>query len=206
VSTGIALTAVARSIQNRYPERAMASAARDSGICLESGPGRSAEMKQDWNKDVHAYQEAIAVAALAVVLSWAVRRPRGLPEAVAAVPAAALVIGAGAVSWDAALSEVRRLAPVVGFLACVLVLAKLCDDDGLFRACGAWLARGSGDRPGRRLLARVFVVASVTTAVTSPSAPNCGAKAKPSSISILSAKFASRVDAGLSVAPRAASS
>jgi len=107
------------------------------------------------------------VAALAVVLAWAVRRPRDWPEAAAAVPAAAVVIIAGALSWHAAAADARRLGPVVGFLACVLVLAKLCDDDGLFRACGAWLARGSGDRPGRRLLARVFVVASVTTAVLS---------------------------------------
>jgi arsenical pump membrane protein len=107
------------------------------------------------------------VTALAVVLAWAVRRPRDWPEAAAAVPAAAAVIGIGAVTPHAALSEARRLAPVVGFLACVLVLAKLCDDDGLFRACGAWLARGDGGRSGRRLLVRVFAVASVTTAVLS---------------------------------------
>jgi len=124
-------------------------------------------MKEDWNTDVHGYAEAIAVAALAVVLAWAARRPRGLPEAVAAVPAAALVACVGAVTAHAALAEVRRLAPVVGFLACVLVLAKLCDDDGLFRACGAWLARGDVGGSGRRLLTRVFAIASVTTAVLS---------------------------------------
>jgi arsenical pump membrane protein len=119
------------------------------------------------------------VAALAVVLAWAVRRPRDWPEAAAAVPAAAVVIVAGAVTWPQAVADARRLGPVVGFLACVLVLAKLCDDDGLFRACGAWLARGSGRRrdragcsgcsgcSGPRLLGRVFVVASVTTAVLS---------------------------------------
>jgi arsenical pump membrane protein len=117
---------------------------------------------------VHAYPEAIAVAALAVVLAWAVRRPRELPEAVAAVPAAALVVAVEAVTPHAALAEARRLAPVVAFLACVLVLAKLCDDDGLFRACGAWLARGgiAGPAP-RQLLTRVFAIASVTTAVLS---------------------------------------
>lgn len=52
------------------------------------------------------------------------------------------------------------------FLAAVLVLARLCDDDGLFRSCGAWLARGAGPRP-RRLLGRVFVAASAITAVLS---------------------------------------
>jgi arsenical pump membrane protein len=100
-----------------------------------------------------------------------VRRPRDWPEAAAAVPAAVVVIVAGAVSWHDAVAEARRLGPVVGFLACVLVLAKLCDDEGLFRACGVWLARGSGGRPDPRgglgLLARVFAVASVTTAVLS---------------------------------------
>jgi arsenical pump membrane protein len=111
--------------------------------------------------------EAIALAALAVVLGWAVRRPHGWPEAVTAVPAAALVIATGAVTPHDAAADARRLGPVVGFLACVLVLAKLCDDDGLFRACGAWLARAQGGLPGRRLLARVFLVASVTTAVLS---------------------------------------
>ena len=111
--------------------------------------------------------EVISVAALAVVLGWAVRRPRGWPEAVAAVPAAALVIAIGAVSLAESGTQARRLAPVVGFLACVLVLAKLCDDDGLFRYLGAWLGRGRGPGAARRLLVRVFAVAAVTTAVLS---------------------------------------
>ncbi|MEU0116370.1 SLC13 family permease [Streptomyces bobili] len=55
---------------------------------------------------------------------------------------------------------------MIGFLAAVLVLAQLCDDDGLFRACGAWMARTAAGRP-RRLLGQVFAVASVITAVLS---------------------------------------
>jgi len=93
-------------------------------------------------------------------------RPRGWPEAIAAIPAAALVVGTGALSPGAAGTQARQLAPVIGFLAAILVLAQLCDDDGLFRACGAWMARRSGGRP-RRLLTQVFIVASVTTAVLS---------------------------------------
>ena len=100
------------------------------------------------------------------MLAWAVIRPRGWPEAVAAVPAAVILIAAGAIPAGAAGSETRQLGPVIGFLAAILVLAHLCDDDGLFRACGGWMARSSAGSP-RRLLAQVFIIASVTTAVLS---------------------------------------
>ena len=110
--------------------------------------------------------EAVSVAMLALVLGFAVVRPWGWGEAVAAVPAAILVIAVGAISPHRALAEAERLGPIIGFLAAVLILAQLCQDEGLFRACGDWMARGAGKRP-TRLLIRVFVVASVTTAVLS---------------------------------------
>ncbi|MCS0636283.1 SLC13 family permease [Streptomyces sp. LP05-1] len=110
--------------------------------------------------------EILSVLALLVVLVCAVVRPRGLPEAVFAVPAATLVVVAGAVEPGHALAEAERLGPVVGFLAAVLVLAKLCDDEGLFRACGARTARWAAGRP-RRLLAGVFLLASAITAALS---------------------------------------
>ena len=113
-----------------------------------------------------AVGETVSVLALFLVLAWAVTRPRGWPEAMAAVPAAVILVAAGAIRASQAETEARRLGPVIGFLAAILVLAHLCDDDGLFRACGAWMARSSAGRP-RRLLAQVFVAAAVTTAVLS---------------------------------------
>jgi arsenical pump membrane protein len=100
------------------------------------------------------------------VLAFAVIRPRKLPEAVAAVPAAGLLIGFGAVSPEEAWQQTRELLPVVAFLAAVLVLAELCAADGLFEAAGDLVARLCGGRPGR-LLGGVFVVAALTTAVLS---------------------------------------
>ena len=67
---------------------------------------------------------------------------------------------------DEAVAEITRLAPVVGFLAAVLVLGQLCDDEGLFNAAGVLMARRGGGDP-RRLLNVVFVIAAATTAILS---------------------------------------
>ena len=110
--------------------------------------------------------EAIALLLLAGTLAFAIARPRGLPEAVAAVPAAVLVVAAGILPARAALRELRGLGPTIGFLAAVLVLAELCDREGLFDAAGHWMASRSLGQPVR-LLALVFAVGAAVTVVLS---------------------------------------
>ncbi len=103
---------------------------------------------------------------LAAVLITAITRPRWLPEAAVAIPAALIVMLTGALPAHQAASEARLLLPVLAFLGAVLVIGHFCQRDGLFTAAGARLARASRGSPVR-LLGGVFGLASVTTAVLS---------------------------------------
>jgi len=108
--------------------------------------------------------EVLSCVLLAAVLITAITRPRRLPEAAVAVPAAALVMLTGALPLHQARIEAGRLLPVLAFLGAILVLAHVGQRDGLFRAAGARLARlGSPVR----LLRGVFGLAAATTAVLS---------------------------------------
>jgi arsenical pump membrane protein len=113
-----------------------------------------------------ALAETAASLLLAATLAVAVVRPRGQPEAAAAVPAALLTVALGILPASAALDELRELAPTLGFLAAVLLLAELCEREGLFAAAGRRMAAVSGGRPVV-LLGLVFVVGAAVTAVLS---------------------------------------
>jgi arsenical pump membrane protein len=103
---------------------------------------------------------------LAAVLLTAIIRPSRVPDAAVAVPAALIVVVTGALPLHQAGVAARRLLPVLGFLGAVLVLGHLCQQEGLFSAAAARLARASRGAPVR-LLRGVFGLASVTTAVLS---------------------------------------
>ena len=108
----------------------------------------------------------LALVVLAVTLGVAVARPAFVSEAVAALVGAVLLVVVGAVSFSQAVHAVRGLGSTVGFLAAMLLIAEGCRRDGLFDAMGALMARGAGGSP-QRLLAFVFVIAAVITAVLS---------------------------------------
>ncbi|HTV12765.1 MAG TPA: SLC13 family permease [Acidimicrobiales bacterium] len=113
-----------------------------------------------------ALYELFAAVLLAGTLLFAVTRPARLPEAVFAVPAAAVLLLSGALPLDKAWGELGDLGPTIGFLGAVLVLADLCDRHGLFEAAGTWMAKGSRGKPVA-LLALVFAITSSVTAVLS---------------------------------------
>ena len=110
--------------------------------------------------------EAIALVALGACLAAAVKRSPRAPDWAVAGGAAVLLVALGALSMGSARAAVRELAPTVGFLAALLVLADGCRRAGMFDALGQAMALGARGTP-RRLLAMVFLAAAATTAVLS---------------------------------------
>jgi arsenical pump membrane protein len=110
--------------------------------------------------------DVVAVIALVVMLTVAFVHPRGWVEVLVGVVAAGLVVATGAVHPGGAVDQVRLLAPVVAFLAGILVVAEVCAAEGVFTAVGTIVARASRQDPVR-ILQLTFLAAAVTTAVLS---------------------------------------
>ena len=108
----------------------------------------------------------VSVGLLVAVLVFAMVRPRGLAEAVVAVPAAGVALLLGLVRPADAGHKVLDLVPTLVFLAAVLLIAHLSDTDGVFEWLGGHVAKASAASP-RRLLLLTFGAAAATTAVLS---------------------------------------
>lgn len=111
-------------------------------------------------------ESAVPLAALAALLATAYRHPRARVEVAVAVLAAAAVLAAGGVPLGDARTAVEQLAPVVLFLASILVVAEVCARAGLFAVAAHVVRRTAGDRPVR-LLGGTFVLAALVTTVLS---------------------------------------
>jgi arsenical pump membrane protein len=110
--------------------------------------------------------ELFAAALLVATLAVAVARPRGISEAVVAVPAAVLLVATDVVPWSAAERTLREIGPTVGFLAAILAFGHLCADAGVFSYLGTLAARASDRRPSRLLALVVALAAGVTVVLT----------------------------------------
>ena len=108
----------------------------------------------------------VSAVVLVAVLVVAALAPERLPPAAVALPGAAFLVLVGALGLADAEGAVEQIAPTVGFLVVVLLLAHLADREGLFSWAAAVTARQAGRSPWG-LLARVVVLASVVTAALS---------------------------------------
>jgi arsenical pump membrane protein len=109
---------------------------------------------------------ALSAVVLVAVLAAAVAGSRRVPPALVAVPGAAILVALGAVGPGQAAGAVRTIAPTVGFLVVILLLAHLADREGLF----TWAAAATGrraDGSATALFTRVVLLAAVVTAVLS---------------------------------------
>jgi len=106
-----------------------------------------------------------AVVLVAVLVVAAIGSPRVRPAFVA-VPGAVYLVLVGSLGYADAEGAVRRIAPTVGFLVVVLLLAHLADREGVFTWAAALTARQAGTSAAGLLL-RVVVLSAVVTAVLS---------------------------------------
>ena len=103
----------------------------------------------------------IVLAAVLGVVAWG-----RVPDALAAVPAAVLVVVVGLVSFDDALDVLDRLLPTLVFLASIFVIAEAVRAAGLFERAGTFLSRGPHTSVRRLLVAISLAAVAVTTVMS----------------------------------------
>jgi arsenical pump membrane protein len=106
----------------------------------------------------------LALLALAATLVTAVLRPPRLPEWLAALAGALLLLGVGALSLAHARAAVGSLGSTVGFLAALLVLAEGCRRQGVFEVLAEYLESHSSGTPSR-FFALAFLASVIVTVV-----------------------------------------
>src|SRR4051812_19472467 len=108
----------------------------------------------------------VSAVVLAAVLAVAAVNSERVHPAYVAVPGAIFLVLVGALSYADAEGAVRQIAPTVGFLVVVLLLAHLADREGLFSWAAAVTAQLAGQSAGR-LFVWVVVLCATVTAVLS---------------------------------------
>lgn len=80
--------------------------------------------------------EIAAVVVLLCLLVVVIVKPRGVPEGLAGFAGALLLVAIGATTVTAAVSQIGELMPTALFLGACLILAGLCEREGLFSYLG----------------------------------------------------------------------
>jgi arsenical pump membrane protein len=106
-----------------------------------------------------------AYGALGVLLVVVARGFNARVELAVAVAAAAVVLAFGAISPNGALAVLDALAPTLGFLAAIFVVAEVARRAGLFGAAGHLI--GSRPRTARDVIVVVALVAAAITVTLS---------------------------------------
>jgi arsenical pump membrane protein len=112
----------------------------------------------------HTPALVLALVVLAVTLAVAVARPHRIPESLAAVGGAILLLVLGAMSAGAARAALGDLGSTVAFLAALLIIGEGCRRHGVFDLLAHRLGAGARGRP-RRLFALAFAAAVGVTVV-----------------------------------------
>lgn len=110
--------------------------------------------------------EIIALVVLAILLIVVVVKPKHVPEGFVGLVGAGLLVAVGATSPSTALAHIEELIPTILFLGFCLILAGLCQREGLFSYLGnlvAQFSRGSSER----LFAYSFMLSALVTATLS---------------------------------------